>query len=110
MLTKKKERTLKLLSLHRKNFCSVIENKKELTQMINKVKDFVTWGEISEATLKELQEKRGEKNPEGKLKPYYRLNSPKGGFERGGIKKPFNLGGVLGNRKEKIDLLIKKML
>ena len=97
-----KKRTLDLLSLYRKNYCVVKENKPELGKMIEKIKDLVTWGEIDEATHKDLQDKRGEKTPEGKLKPFFRLHPPIGGFERGGIKKQYNQGGVLGNRKEKI--------
>jgi len=44
------------------------------------------------------------------LKPFFRLNPPIKGFERGGIKKPYSLGGVLGYRKEKINELIKRMV
>ncbi len=44
------------------------------------------------------------------LKQFFRLKPPEKGFERGGIKKPFSLGGVLGYRKEKINDLIKRML
>ena len=44
------------------------------------------------------------------VKPFFRLKPPVRGFERGGIKKPFSLGGVLGYRKERINDLIKRML
>jgi len=44
------------------------------------------------------------------FKPYFRLNPPIKGFERGGIKKPFSMGGSLGYRKEKINDLIRRML
>ena len=44
------------------------------------------------------------------LKQFFRLMPPKGGFERGGIKKSFAMGGALGYRKEKINELIKKMI
>ncbi|MBS3162673.1 50S ribosomal protein L30 [Candidatus Woesearchaeota archaeon] len=44
------------------------------------------------------------------LKPYFRLTPPSKGFERGGIKKPFSMGGSLGYRKDKINDLIKRML
>ena len=44
------------------------------------------------------------------LKPFFRLHPPRGGFERGGIKKPFSLGGVLGYRKDRINALIQKMI
>lgn len=105
-----KKKTFELLSLHRKNYCVVKDNKPEVVKMIDKIKDFVTWGEIDENTFKELQEKKGEKTPEGKLKPFFRLHPPIGGFERGGIKKQYKNGGVLGNRKDKIKDLIQKML
>jgi large subunit ribosomal protein L30 len=32
------------------------------------------------------------------------------GFERGGIKKPFSMGGSLGYRKNKINELIRRMI
>lgn len=44
------------------------------------------------------------------IKPVFRLKPPSKGFERKGIKKSFVEGGVLGNRKEKINLLLKKMI
>ncbi|MAG47809.1 50S ribosomal protein L30 [archaeon] len=44
------------------------------------------------------------------FKPFFKLKPPTKGFERGGIKKPFSLGGVLGYRKEKINDLIQRML
>lgn len=102
--------TLDLLRLKKKHVCVVIEEKPETKGMLQKVKDYVTWGTIDEETHKELLEKRGQKDSEGKLKPFFNMQPPKGGFERKGIKKPFGLGGALGNRKEKINDLIKKML
>jgi large subunit ribosomal protein L30 len=44
------------------------------------------------------------------LKQFFRLASPVRGFEHGGIKKPFSLGGTLGYRKDKINDLIKRMI
>ena len=44
------------------------------------------------------------------LKPFFRLHPPRGGFEKGGIKRPFSLGGVLGYRKDRINSLIQKMI
>ncbi len=44
------------------------------------------------------------------LKFFFRLKPPEKGFERGGIKKPFSLGGALGYRKDKINDLIIRML
>lgn len=121
--------TLELLRLYRKNYCVVLDNTPITKGMINKVKDHVTWGAVSAETLKTLLEKRSEpyKGRETdsrgrikykkfntfnnkKIKPYFRLNPPKKGFGRKGIKQPFSVGGALGNRKEKINDLIARMI
>ncbi len=44
------------------------------------------------------------------LKQFFRLTPPVKGFERGGIKRPYSMGGVLGYRKEVINDLIRRML
>lgn len=44
------------------------------------------------------------------VKPFFRLNPPRGGFDRGGIKVPYSLGGALGYRKKTINDLVKRML
>jgi large subunit ribosomal protein L30 len=120
--------TLSLLRLHKKNYCVVVDNNPVNIGMIKKVKDYVTWGEIDENTFKELVEKRGEEFKARltdrkekysfkclelngkKYKLYFRLNPPRKGFGRKGIKIPFKVGGALGNRAEKINDLIKRML
>lgn len=40
----------------------------------------------------------------------FRLKPPSHGFERGGIRKPFKLGGALGYRGTKINELLKRMI
>jgi large subunit ribosomal protein L30 len=120
--------TLKMLNLPRKNSCTVVEDTPINRGMIKKVKDFTTYGEIDEETFKELVDKRGEevnnrtsdsKNKYNynfveingkKYKSYFRLNPPRKGFGRKGIKIAFKIGGALGDRKEKINDLIKRML
>ncbi len=109
----KKEDTLKMLKLHRKNYCIIIDKNPSMVGMLEKVKSCITWGEIDNSTLKELTEKRGEKTKkDGKeqLKPFFRMHPPIGGFERKGIKVPFSHGGAFGDRKEKINDLIRRML
>lgn len=96
--------TLKMMNLHNKNYCVVLEGTPSNIGMIKKAKDFITWGEIDQETEK-LLEKREEKG-----KKFFRLHPPKGGFERKGIKVPFKVGGALGYRKEKINNLIKRMI
>lgn len=101
--------TFKILNLHKKFSCAVLSNNSSTKGMINKVKDYVTFGDISAETFKILSEKKGGK-AKGKNKVNFRLNPPKGGFERKGTKVAFKVGGVLGDRKEKINDLIKRML
>ncbi|MFH0954941.1 MAG: 50S ribosomal protein L30 [Candidatus Micrarchaeota archaeon] len=43
------------------------------------------------------------------IKKVFRLNSPRKGFERGGIKKSFSMGGATGYRANAINDLIKRM-
>lgn len=99
--------TLDLLRLGRKFRCVIVKDTPEVKGMLQKVKDYVTWGEVSEDTLKEMQV-REQKDQKGRS--HYPLHPPRGGFERKGTKRPFTLGGALGNRKEAINVLIKKML
>jgi large subunit ribosomal protein L30 len=106
--------TLKMLKLYRKNYCVIYDAKPSILGMVQKIKDYATWGEIDQETLNLLKEKREEKTKDKKgkeiMKPYFRLNPPRKGFGRKGIKVPFNIGGALGNRKEKINDLIKRMV
>ena len=44
------------------------------------------------------------------LKLFFKLSPPKGGFEHGGIKAQFAIGGATGYRKDKINELIQKMI
>lgn len=103
------ESTMRMLKLHKKHTCSVYSKTESLMGMLNKCKDYVTYGEVDDETYNLLEEKRGIKK-DGKIENYFHLQPPKGGFERKGIKTPFTLKGALGYRKEKINTLIKKML
>ena len=102
--------TMELLSVFRRNYCVVLENTPSNLGMVKKVKDYVTYGEIDEETLKLMASKKQEKNPDGTPKKFFRLNPPRGGFERKGIKTPFSQKGALGYRGAKINDLIRKML
>jgi large subunit ribosomal protein L30 len=44
------------------------------------------------------------------LKHYFRLNPPRKGFEREGIKQPYNLGGAIGPRGDKMKELLERMI
>ncbi|MDF2956136.1 50S ribosomal protein L30 [Candidatus Alkanophaga liquidiphilum] len=51
--------TLKMLRLHKVNHCVLVEENEYYKGMLQKVKDYVAWGEISKETLKQLLELRG---------------------------------------------------
>ena len=97
--------TLNMLRLYKRNHCVVIPNNNSYSGMIQKVKDYVTWGEINDEVLNLLVEKLQEEN-----KKTFRLQPPKGGFEKKGTKVDYKSGGALGYRKEKINDLIKRMV
>ncbi len=120
--------TLEALNLHRVNHAIVIDNTDALLGMIFKVKDYVTWGEISDETFAALLSKRGELY-KGRLedskkkyhyrvlkvngkayKQYFRLNPPHQGFGRKGTKVSYTARGGLGYRAEAINDLVKRML
>lgn len=95
------EETLYRMKLRKKYSCIVIKPNKENLGMLEKVKHYVAFGEIDDATLKELKEKRGKES-----KSFFRLHPP-----RGGIKSKLQYPkGVLGNNKEKINELVMRML
>lgn len=106
--------TLCFLRLCNKNVCTITEDSPTVKGMIERCKDYITWGEISDDCAAALKKARGESytTKEGKKaeKKFFRLHPPRGGFERRGIKVPYNLGGALGYRGDKINDLIKKML
>ena len=86
------------LKLSRVNHCVLVEASEASKRLLVKVKDLVAYGEATDETVA-LLEKKG--------KPPFRLNPPRGGY--GGIKLPYPKG-ALGNRGEKINDLIKRML
>ena len=123
------EDNLRMLRLYRKNYCCVLPNMPIYSGMLKRAKDYITWGEIDDETFNMLVEKRGEEfngretDSKGKIKyndfvvinnkkikKYFRLNPPRKGFGRKGIKHPYQNGGALGYRGDAINDLIKKMV
>jgi len=127
-LERKTEETFRRINLYNKFNCIVISNpNKSQEGMINALESLTAYGDINEKTLEMLIEKRGQwidkkkkmdfkavaqnlmkgqSLKENNLKPYFRLHPP-----RGGIKSKVHFPkGVLGNHKEKINDLIKRML
>ena len=142
-LSQKLKTTFKLLKLLKTHSCVLAEANSSTKGMLIALKDYITWGEIDQATFTLLLEKRGKlagnknlteaylkektnmnfdqfsqsileskktfKDLPG-IKPYFRLKPPTKGFERGGIKLQYSLGGALGYRKDNINDLIRRMI
>jgi len=90
-----------MLGLLKKNHCTIIEDKPHLLGMLKIVEPCITWGPVDEKTLSALQKKGGK---------IFTLNPPRKGYGRKGVKMPFSLGGAYGNRKEKINDLLTRMI
>jgi len=122
------EETLFRLGLRKKFSCILINEKNKVqTGMLNKIRDFVAFGEIDKGTLIRLIENRaqpignkkinaektaseilsGKKLQDLGIKPFFRLHPPRGGLKSSKEKFP---KGVLGNHKQEINKLIEKML
>ena len=121
--------TLEMLRLYKNNYCCILPNTPIYIGMLKKAKDYITWGEIDDETFNMLINKRGEEFNgretdskqkikynsfiainNKKIKKYFRLNPPRKGFGRNGIKHSFQQRGALGYRGEKINDLIKRMI
>ena len=121
--------TLHRLRIRRKYACTLINATPENLKLIKKIRNFVAYGTIDEKTLLELIAKRAmpkeksqkidpekiikelKEKPITKLniKPFFRLHPPRGGID---AKKHFGVSkkAVLGDNKEKINDLIRRML
>jgi len=53
------KKTLQMLRLHRVNHCVIVEENESFKGMLQKAKDYITWGELDKDTLVELMKKRG---------------------------------------------------
>ncbi len=94
--------TLHMLRLRKKNACVMLENSASTLGMITKVKDYVTWGEVSDEVAGAVASRARE--------GVAHMSPPRKGFGRKGVKKAFSSGGALGYRGEKMDDLIKRMM
>ncbi len=127
-LKKEIKDTFRIFKINRKNHCVILQDNKVVKGMLQKIKDWITWGEINDDTLRKMVIKRGRKPgnkrltseeaekvfnliKEGKksgIKPVFRLSPPSGGFKKS-IKQHYPKG-VLGYRKEKINDLLLRMI
>ena len=115
--------TLKMLNLHRVNNCTIIPKNNSYQGMLQKTKDYITWGEINENTLKKLllhtspnlnantetitkDLLTNKKKLQEITHPVIRLHPPLKGYR--GIKKSYSMGGSLGYRGEEINELLMR--
>ena len=61
------KKTLELLRLKQKHACVVVDDNEVNKGMVQKIKDYTTYGTIDESFFKEIIEKRGEKVGQGKV-------------------------------------------
>lgn len=100
-LSKVVAETFRMLNLSRPNQCVVLELTPVIEGMLKRIAHHATWGPVDEKVLSELR-KKGDK--------IFSLNPPKKGYGKKGVKIPFRHGGALGDRKEKINDLLVRML
>lgn len=94
--------TLENLGLEKKNQIGIYEDTESIRGMLNKAKDFITYGEVDEETLEELQERYGEIEPGTVID----ARPPSKGFKD--TRKNVNQGGSLGERNSIDDLLLRQ--
>lgn len=132
--------TMKMLKLNRINHAVILQENPSYSGMLQKAKDYITWGEIEEDTLAKVISKRGRLPGGDKVtEEYLKENTSYKSIEdvakavSGGerledlgikpvfrlhpprkgyknVKNAYNEDGTLGYRGEEIETLIKKML
>ncbi len=63
--------TLRMLSLTRQNHCVLVREDPAIRGMVQRVKDFVTWGEVSPEVLARVLLKRGRTAGDGRVNDAY---------------------------------------
>ncbi|MBR9679640.1 MAG: hypothetical protein GOU99_01155 [Candidatus Altiarchaeota archaeon] len=97
-------KTIELLKLNKKFTLTVVQDNKNMRGMIQKIKDYVTWGELSKEILETLA---ANMTPSGEKIKIFHMHPPKGGFKRT-IKKHYPRG-ELGFRKDMNELVIRML-
>ncbi len=129
-LTSEIKETLFRMRIRRKYSAVLIKPSPEALKLLRRVRDFVAFGDINKETLSLLLQKRAIPSKKGKkidvkkiieelekrklteieeIKPFFRLHPPRGGIDSknhfGNSKK-----AVLGDNKDKINDLVRRML
>ncbi|MDI9623918.1 MAG: 50S ribosomal protein L30 [Methanothermobacter sp.] len=132
--------TLAMLRLHRINHAVIVEETPDYKGMLQKAKDYITWGEINKETLASMIQKRGRLPGNKKItkehikdKGYSTFKELAEAILKGktkledldikpvfrlqpprkgyeSVKKSFKEGGSLGYRGDKINELIQRMI
>ncbi|MEM2915839.1 MAG: uL30 family ribosomal protein [Candidatus Woesearchaeota archaeon] len=97
-------RALEQLNLRKRHHATIVEESPAVIGQLKKVQSYVTWGPVSEEVAKKLAT-RGRGNGR-----WFALHPPCKGYGRKGIKMPFSKGGALGNRGEKINYMLLRMI
>ncbi len=103
-LNEKVNNTLENINLESKNQVVVFEENEAIMGMMNSVKDFITYGEVSDEVVGKLEERKGESLDSGDT---VNLSPPSGGFKD--TKRNTGQDGSLGKR-ENMDNLLEKMV
>lgn len=123
--------TLGLLRLHRPNHCVLVKGSDPIKGMLQIVKDYVAYGDVSEEMLLKLIKKRGEKGGkmlldsakeqeiekaakeimngaevEKLVDPVFRLHPPRKGYKD--IKSAYPRGDL--GKRPSMDTLLKRMM
>lgn len=70
-VSKREEDTLRMLRVDRNNYATIIDDRSDYKGMLQKAKDWITWGEPTVDTVKAILEKRGKAPGDKKLTEEY---------------------------------------
>jgi len=99
--------TMNMLGLDRRNKCIIVENTPNNMGMIKLIKDYITYGEVSDEVVAKLLKKK-QPLSKTKTKMVFNLPNPKGGYRK--IKRGFNEGGERNYRGKEIDKLLERII
>ena len=136
--------TMSYLNLTKVNHAVIIPESETYAGMLQKAKDFITWGPVGSESIAQMIRERGRLPGDrpvddaaisgcsdydgidsfaaavasgdaaikdaSELKRVFRLHPPRGSKGWGGVKRPFSVGGALGNRGEAIEALAARMM
>ncbi|MBI4017623.1 MAG: uL30 family ribosomal protein [Candidatus Aenigmarchaeota archaeon] len=106
------EMALVQMGLKEKHACVIIPSTPAYRGMVQKIKDYVTWGDVSDTVAKKLLQAKKLEAGKDATNPYkgiiFHLAPPKKGF-RGSIKLTYPRG-ALGPRGDKINELLERMI